>query len=267
MSIGCLKRNGRSKLGGGFTLVELLVVIAIIAMLLAILLPGLRMARAVCKKTICQSNLKQLAYGWKMYLDHYDGYFYQGINANYKYGGWKGIVNLFPRPLNRFVGLAETLDDEKTAEVFCCPADSGGVTASMPRERAYRYRGTSYQTNLVLIGQDQIGGFDEELKIEINKRIKHLRITQVTANPAHLALMGDYAWWYQFLPTPPTNWEQKCKPYAEWHIKPEYYNLVFLDCHTAFVKIRRAYYVTSDYSVIPFEDLYGLAYQAQGEGP
>jgi hypothetical protein len=98
---------------------------------------------------------------------------------------------------------------------------------------------------------------------EINKRIKRLRITKVTANPAHLALMGDYSWWFQFMPTPPSGWEQKCKPYAEWHTKPEHYNLVFMDCHTAFVKIRRGYYVTDDYSVIPFKELYGLANKAQ----
>jgi hypothetical protein len=40
-----------------------------------------------------------------------------------------------------------------------------------------------------------------------------------------------------------------------------------MDGHTAFVKIRRAWYVTDDYSVLPFKDLYSLAYQVQGEEP
>lgn len=248
----------------GFTLIELLVVIAIIAMLLAILLPGLRMARAACKKMICQSNLKQLACGWQLYFDSYNGYFYQGINANYQYGGWIGLVNLFPRPLNKFVGLPDTVDNEDSSKIFNCPADKGGVPGSMYTERVYHYRGTSYQTNLVMIGQNQISGFYKPLNDEINKRITHLRINQITTNYANLALMGDQGWWFQFLPTAPANWDQKYKSYAEWHTKPKYYNLVFMDCHTAFVEIRRGYYVTDDYSVIPFKDLYGLAAEGQG---
>ena len=104
----------------------------------------------------CQGNLKQLAYAWNMYLEHYDGYFYQGVNANVKYGGWKGIIDLSPRPLNKFVGLAETLEDEKSAKVFCCPADTGGVPGLAPREKAYHYLGTSYQTNLFLDWSEKV---------------------------------------------------------------------------------------------------------------
>jgi len=44
----------------GFTLVELMVVIAIIAILIAILIPGLGRAREAARRTLCQSNLKQV---------------------------------------------------------------------------------------------------------------------------------------------------------------------------------------------------------------
>ena len=154
MLLGRLKICSRHKFRGGFTLIELLVVIAIIAVLLAILLPALRLSRAAGKRVACQGNLKQLAYAWGMYLDHYDGRFYQKVNANLDYGGWKGLMDWSPRPLNRFVGLAETLDDEKPARVFCCPADTGGVPDS-PREKAFTLLGTSYLTNVFLIGQNQ----------------------------------------------------------------------------------------------------------------
>ena len=53
----------------GFTLVELLVVISIIALLVAILLPALRAARQQTYRTVCASNLHQLALAALMYTE------------------------------------------------------------------------------------------------------------------------------------------------------------------------------------------------------
>jgi prepilin-type N-terminal cleavage/methylation domain-containing protein/prepilin-type processing-associated H-X9-DG protein len=59
----------------GFTLIELLVVIAIIAILAAILFPVFARAREKARTAACQSNIKQILLGIKMYVEDYDGRF------------------------------------------------------------------------------------------------------------------------------------------------------------------------------------------------
>lgn len=55
-----------------FTLIELLVVIAIIAVLMAILMPSLNMAKEQARSISCRSNVRTLTLGWLMYKDDND---------------------------------------------------------------------------------------------------------------------------------------------------------------------------------------------------
>ncbi len=56
----------------GFTLIELLVVIAVIAVLMAILLPSLNLARQQAKKIACLSNMRQMGIALQAYLPDWE---------------------------------------------------------------------------------------------------------------------------------------------------------------------------------------------------
>jgi len=55
-----MQKNKSTNCQKGFTLMELLVVIAVIALLMGILMPALRRAKAQAGKVVCMANLKQL---------------------------------------------------------------------------------------------------------------------------------------------------------------------------------------------------------------
>jgi prepilin-type N-terminal cleavage/methylation domain-containing protein len=256
-----------NKRRSGFTLIELLVVIAVIAILLAILLPALRKARTLTRRVACQSNLKQMAVAWNMYLDDNDGRFYQNRNANLLYGGWSGLQPPSPRPLNKYfnlpVDLVEESKIENDAKIFYCPSDRGGAALFMPFEKAYNLWGTSYQTNCMLIGGDQmLIGNDQfvPLHIEVNKRLKNLTLSRVNHH-SRLLLVGDYGWYNQCKPLPHPS--EDIKELAEWHGRVDCHNMAFLDSHVKFLNIRKGFYVTDEYCMVPFEELLGMAREIQ----
>ena len=75
----------------GFTLIELLVVIAIIALLLAILIPTLNIAREQGKRAVCLSNVKQLTLAWILYADNNDDKIVDGWTG--RKDTWAGQVH------------------------------------------------------------------------------------------------------------------------------------------------------------------------------
>jgi prepilin-type N-terminal cleavage/methylation domain-containing protein/prepilin-type processing-associated H-X9-DG protein len=120
-----------------FTLVELLVVISIIAMLMGILLPAFSKVRAAGTRIVCKSNLRNLALGFRMYLD--------------------GNANVMPpaaqlpsledpaEPASREPITEFVLPYVSEPEIFKCPADRG--------QRYFLSEGTSYEYNHRLGGR------------------------------------------------------------------------------------------------------------------
>lgn len=270
-----MRRTARRESPGfarGFTLVELLVVIAIISLLLAILLPSLSRARASAQRTTCLTNLRNLGIAWNAYLHDSDGWFYQGGNANLDFGGWRGLWEWWPRPLNHYALSSSDANNvtKQNAEVFHCPADRGGLGGSLyEHDKAYDIYGNSYQTNVLLIGQ----GFltyqfsppaTMELDKEISPRLRKLKLASVTNVHAKVLLLGDYGWRNQWDPSRPLL--PQTKELAEWHGKPDCHNVAFLDGHAQYLTIKRGCYVDRDeYYVLPFKDLNGLAQKGSAQ--
>ena len=205
--------------------------------------------------------LKQITIAWHYYLENNNETFYQGINTNHNFGGWIGVAGLGSyRPLNKYVDIPLTILKENNAELFHCPDDGGGVFGYPPKTLAYQIFGNSYQTNIMLIGPTQIGPVPAnltDLRTEVNKHLKNLKLSKITTRASLLSLVGDNNWMPEWDPMLPHN--------TDWHDRLYHHNLAFLDGHVDFIKIRKGLWVTQEYTVLPFRNLLGMARRLQQE--
>ena len=133
-----------------FTLIELLVVISIIAILASLLFPVFASARASAQKTVCVSNLKQIALASLMYADGADdraapAYYFtdagEEVAWDYAFGSGRPALGL----LGPFL---------KTGELNRCPGFRGQAWGRPTTGYAYNatYLGGSPSEGLVPAG-------------------------------------------------------------------------------------------------------------------
>jgi prepilin-type N-terminal cleavage/methylation domain-containing protein len=103
----------------GFTLIELLVVIAIIAIIAALLLPGLSSARAKALRTVCINDLRQIALGVRMYSDDSNDASPSPSETNFRtvFTGYTRYKEL----MKHYIGLNGP--SSRQDRLFACPAD------------------------------------------------------------------------------------------------------------------------------------------------
>lgn len=99
----------------GFTLIEILVVIAIIGILAAIIFPILSSVKSAAKKTVCQSNLKQMHAAFQLYASDWEDTFPCP-------GGLVGDLSYWAQENGG--GIDSYLHNEGSAQksVYWCPA-------------------------------------------------------------------------------------------------------------------------------------------------
>lgn len=231
----------------GFTLVELLVVIAIIALLVALLLPGLAAARERSRIAKCAANLRQIAVGWNLYLNDDAREIFWVPMSIWLYGGKVFTLGepgpadggqRVVRPLNRYVSYDDA--GNRSAELFRCPSDIGAEGVPNPRARGvrtYDFYGNSYPLNPGITR----GLVDPNTCAPLIP-IQPIPLGRVSTSPARFVLAGDH----QLIWTVNNIHDYS----AYWHDRDgSRVNLAFLDGHAAFTQLEWGRNWTAGYSL------------------
>ena len=131
--------HGRS----AFTLIELLVVISIIALLIAILLPALGMARETARAAQCLSNMKQWGVATATYLVDFGDVLPQegvaGANTNPEawYNALPPVISA-PKYGDVYDGSATPVE-YKNENIWYCPTQTGRTKNSSSNKNAFHY--------------------------------------------------------------------------------------------------------------------------------
>jgi prepilin-type N-terminal cleavage/methylation domain-containing protein/prepilin-type processing-associated H-X9-DG protein len=179
-----MELKGRMKRGWAvpgkeaFTLIELLVVVAIIGILASLLSPTLAKAKGKAHRTVCLSELKQLALCWTMYAQDNNGHLPESysfdatgslntniwvrgsMDDNPAYGqfepGKLDSTNL------QAIAAGKLYSYNQASGIYRCPSDRS-TTKGVPRVRSYSING--WMGGRPLAGEDEFRLFVKETDI------------------------------------------------------------------------------------------------------
>lgn len=162
-----MKKQEKRLFQNQFTLIELLVVIAIIAILSALLLPALKLAKDSAKAIKCGGNLKQVGMAVCFYIDDNESWIPEGMytggsSFTSRYGLLAPYLNISPAtPLNTYYEsvLSCPLRIEYTPSVVYCPnlRAMGWVAGGFRIRNSREFSSPSTQ---IIIGDDNNGFSD-----------------------------------------------------------------------------------------------------------
>lgn len=114
----------------GFTLVELLVLIAVISLLIAILMPVFSKARESARKSVCQTNLRQISVAFSLYTSDYDDFYPCNGDLNLWMGrNWRVVIQPY-LPGSRIQSLPTGYNQPlvvQHSDILLCPSDERAI--------------------------------------------------------------------------------------------------------------------------------------------
>ncbi len=171
----------RIKHSFGFTLLELLVVIAITAMLLAVMLPGLRQAKKQAQQVVCLNHLRQCGIAAGLYTQNYNEFY--PVAYRIRYSEEQSLMQIESWDFSHTTrfgeeGAGENMtpgllwESNDPTAVQQCPGYKGGSNSGGEQFTGYNYN-TSY------IGHGSAESIPEPAK------------AAMVRSPARTALFGD----------------------------------------------------------------------------